>query len=287
MKSILHLVLASLLFCACHSEPAKILAPATEPVPPTLRIAVCQILCVDGDLEGNLGRVEAALQEAVRQEAQIACFPETALLGWVNPDAHQLADPIPGRATERLQALARASDVMIAIGLAEKAGECLHDSCVLIDRDGTLLLTHRKVNILTELMDPPYTPGPVKQLNVVDTRYGRIGMVICADTFKDEIVAAAAEQLPDLLVVPYGWAAAPEQWPQHGEQLTTWVTHTARRAGCAVVGVDLVGEITHGPWTGLTYGGQSIVSDRAGKAIATLGDRVEEVRIVVVEVGRE
>ncbi len=279
-------ILASVLLC-CVCIAASAETPTNQLPRTTLRIAACQILCVDSDLEGNLGRVEAAVKQAAGQKAAIACFPEASLLGWVNPKAHELADPIPGPTTARLQAMARKHTIMIAIGLEEKAGEHLYDSAILIDRDGTLLLKHRKVNILTELMTPPYTPGTVRQHNVVDTRYGRIGMLICADTFRDEVVAAAAEQKPDLMIVPYGWAAKPEEWPEHGKQLTAWVTHTARRAGCAVVGVDVVGTITHGPWTGRTYGGQSIISDRGGKPIATLADRAAEVRIVNVELGRE
>jgi len=253
----------------------------------SLRIAVCQIRCVDGDLESNLARVESAAKQAAAKGAVIACFPETTLLGWVNPEAHERADPIPGPTSKRLQRIAIQHRIMLAVGLAEKSGTDLHDSAVLIDRDGTLLLTHRKVNILTELMNPPYTPGPVKQSNVVATRHGRIGMLVCADTFRDDVVAAVTEQQPDLLIVPYGWAAPPDQWPEHGKQLTAWVTHTAKRAGCAVVGTDLVGTITHGPWTGQTYGGQSVVNDREGKTLVILADRQEEVRVVEVAVGRD
>lgn len=252
-----------------------------------LRIAVCQTLCVDGDREGNLGRVEAALAEAAREEADLACFPETALLGWVNPDAHRLADPIPGPTVARLQALAKCHHLMLAIGIAEKAEDCLYDSAVLIDHDGALLLKHRKVNILIELMTPPYTSGPARQNNVAETRLGRIGLLICADTFRDDVVAAAAAQKPDLLLVPYGWAAPEADWPEHGKSLAAWVASTARRAGCPVVGTDVVGEITHGPWTGRTYGGQSIVCDPQGRPLATLADRRTEVRLVTVPIGRD
>jgi len=259
------------------------LTPAADAV---VRIALCQTLCIDSDHEGNLARVDSALQQAARQDADIACFPETSLLGWVNPEAHQLADPIPGPTTRRLQSMARQYQIMIAIGLSEKAGVQLHDSAILIDRDGTLLLKHRKVNILSELMNPPYTPGSTNQSNVVTTRYGRIGMLVCADTFLDDVVAAVATQKPHLLIVPYGWAAKPEQWPEHGKSLTSWVTHTARRVGCPVVGVDLIGTITHGPWTGQVFGGQSIAADKNGNTIKIAKDRDSDVVVFAVQVNR-
>ena len=78
-----------------------------------------------------------------------------------SPKQHQL---FPGPTTQRLQAMAREYEMMHALGLAEKAHDALHDSAILINRDGTLLLKHRKVNILTELMTPPYKNLPVSLL---------------------------------------------------------------------------------------------------------------------------
>jgi predicted amidohydrolase len=261
-------------------------SPSDDAADRRLRIAICQTFCIDGDIEGNLRRIEYALEDAARQEAELACFPETALIGWVNPAAHDLATPIPGALSDRIAALAVRHDIMIAIGLCEKDGEALHDSAILVGADGAILLKHRKINILTELMHPPYTPGAIGDIRAVDTPIGRVGMLICADTFKDEIVQAAATQKPELLIVPYGWAADMDEWPEHGEQLAAWVAHTARRAGCPVIGADLVGSISTGPWKGKIYGGRSVVSDEKGHTLATLRDRDTEVRVIKVAVGR-
>jgi len=262
--------------------PVSASAPANNAMPSALpkvvKVAACQIEVGD-DLERNLQAVQKALQEAASMGADIACFPETCLQGWVNPNAHQSADPIPGPTTERLSEMARASGLMIGIGLAERDGDRLHDSAILIDRDGTLLLKHRKVNILTELMDPPYTPGKGGANSVVDTRFGRIGLLICADTFQDDVVRQVADQKPDLVLVPYGWAAPEKDWPQHGKSLQSWVAHTSRRTQAPVVGVDCVGSIAHGPWRGFQYGGQSVASDASGKILGVLADRAQEVRI--------
>jgi N-carbamoylputrescine amidase len=248
----------------------------------TVRVAVCQTFCIDGDREGNLRRVEHALETATGQRAEIACFPETALLGWINPAAHELADPVPGTTTERLGLLARRHGVMICIGLCEKDGERLYDSVVLIGADGSLLARHRKTNVLTELMDPPYAAGVAKDISVVETPLGRIGMLICADTFKDDLVDRVRAQSPDLRLVPYGWAASPEAWPDHGRNLAARVAATARRAGCPVVGTDLVGVISSGPWRGKTYGGQSVVADENGTVLGVLRDRGAEVRTFAI-----
>ena len=245
-----------------------------------VRIALCQIFCIDSDREGNFARIGSALQQARDLGAEIACFPETCILGWVNPEAHRLAYPIPGKDTDRLAELARGYQMMIVVGLAEKDGERLHDSVVLIDRDGSLLLRHRKINILTELMTPPYTPG--KEIRSVETRFGRVGLMICADTFVEKHLARMRDQLPDIVFVPYGWAAEKEKWPDHAKNLANTVSKAARAIGAPVLGVDPVGLIAHGPWTGQTYGGQSVVCNASGEVLAVARDRDAHVMLVEI-----
>ncbi len=261
-------------------------APQPVPAGKTVRVAVCQTLCIDSDREGNLRRITYAVEEAAKQGAQLACFPETAVLGWINPQAHQLADPIPGATTDRLAALARKHKLMIAIGLCEKDGEQLFDSVVLIGADGRILHKHRKINTLAELLTPSYTRGTPDQIRAVDTQLGRFGLLICADTFEDELVSRAAAQSPELLIVPYGWAARTDEWPAHGRRLADLVSSVAKRTGCPVAGADLVGVISAGPWKGKTYGGQSVVADARGQILGVLRDRDVDLRVFDVPVGR-
>ncbi|MFT7680027.1 MAG: putative amidohydrolase [Planctomycetota bacterium] len=272
------LALLFLLLCLCAcANPLKVLPQE----PGTLRVAACQIL-VDGDREGALVRIDHALAMAREQGAQIAVFPEACLFGWVNPAAHAAADPIPGATTEYLGRLARKHRIMLVVGLAERAGEHLHNAVVLIDRDGTLLLKHRKLNILSELMSPPYVPGESAVNSVVETRYGRIGLLICADTFQEESVAELASAAPDLVLVPYGWAAPKQDWPEHGKSLHAWIAATARRTKAPVLGVDSVGEIVTGPWKGYPLGGQSAFSNALGELSLPMADRRPEVRVFSV-----
>ena len=245
-----------------------------------VRVAVCQILVIDGDREGNFRRIEYALQAALAQHANIAVFPESSILGWENPRAHKLATPIPGGDSDRIAALARQFGLMIAIGLDEKDGDKLYDSAILVDRHGKILWKHRKLNVLPELMNPAYTAGNAESINVVDTEFGRIGVVICADTFSDEYAKRIASLKPDLMLVPYGWAETVDKWPAHERDLEELVVSRAKLWKCPVVGTDLVGEMTQGPWAGRTYGGGSVVAEGSGKILAVLRDRDTDVRVI-------
>jgi predicted amidohydrolase len=244
---------------------------------------MCQIFSLDGDREGNFVRIENAVRQAKDAGAEIICFPETVILGWVNSDAHKRAYSIPGKDSARLCKLARDYKSYLCVGLAEKAGRRLYDSVVLIDEKGKILLKHRKINLLTELMSPPYTAG--NNIDVVETEFGKIGMLICADTHKDEILNRMAKLKPDLLLIPYGYAAEENQWPGHGKELEKVVKRTAIKTGAPVVGTNLVGEITKGPWKGRIYGGQSIAVDKTGKTISIAKDRDRDINIVQIHTG--
>ena len=251
-----------------------------------MRVAVCQILSIDGDREGNFRRVEYALEDARAAHADIAAFPESAILGWENPDSHRMATPIPGADSDRLAALAQKYGLMISIGVDEKDGDKLYDSAILVDKTGKILWKHRKLNVLAWLMDPPYSEGRPEDIGVVETAFGRIGLVICADTFGDQIAKRVEQLAPDLMLVPYGWAATVDKWPEHAKELEKLVAKRAAQWKCPVVGTDVIGEMTHGPWKGQTYGGASVVVDSSGRVIHILRDRDVEVRTVTLELGR-
>lgn len=243
-----------------------------------VRVAMCQIVCLDGDRRGNFARIENAVREAKEAGADLACLPETAVYGWVNPEAHHRADPIPGEDSQRLCEMARKHGMHLCVGLEEKDGEQLYDSAILIDNEGRILLKHRKINLLEWLMTPPYSPG--QQVLAAETRLGRIGMLICADTHVQSILQRMADLRPDLVIVPYGYAAEESDWPAHGGELERVVTHAARVIGAPVVGTNLIGQITHGPWTGRTYGGHSVAADETGKTAAIARDFDRDIKIL-------
>lgn len=261
-------------------------APPNAPMK-SVRLAVCQILVIDSDREGNFRRIEYALDQAEAQHADIALFPESSILGWENPEAHRMAEPIPGKDSDRIAALARKYKIMIAIGLDEKDGDHLYDSAILVDKSGKLLWKHRKINVLPELMTPPYSQGRPEDIGVVETAFGRLAVLICADTFTDAFLERLKALKPDLMLVPYGWAAPNDQWPEHSNLLEELVKKRAAEVQCPMAGVDLVGEMTHGPWKGQTYGGSSFVADATGKILLTARDRDTDVRVIELAIGSQ
>jgi N-carbamoylputrescine amidase len=86
------------------------------------------------------------------------------------------------------------------------------------------------------------------------------------------------------MLVPYGYAANEEAWPNHGRSLEHVVVNTAKTVRAPVIGTNLVGQISHGPWRGMTYGGHSVAADKTGKILATGRDQDRDVTMVTVAI---
>jgi len=247
----------------------------------SVKIAMCQIFILDGDRQGNFIRIENAVAEAKSEGASMVCLPAAAILGWLNPDAHSSACAIPGQDSDRLCGLARKYKTHLCIGIEEKEGDRLYNSAILIDDRGNILLKYRQINTPPDLMNPPYTPG--SDLAVVDTKLGRIGLLVCSDTHQEDILDRMADLKPALLLAPYAYAEQEARWPEHGQQLQQVVADAAMRTGAVVVGTNLIGRITNGPWAGRVYGGQSVAVDGTGKIIVLAKDRDRDIRVVLTK----
>ena len=106
-----------------------------------------------------------------------------------------------------------------------------------------------------------------------------------ADTFGDINVARIRAFKPDLVLIPYGWAAEMEQWPGHSKSLEDLVVRRAKEWRAPVVAANLVGQMTHGPWQGQTFGGASLAVDGSGEVLVRLRDRDVDVRVVDLPLG--
>jgi predicted amidohydrolase len=88
---------------------------------------------------------------------------------------------------------------------------------------------------------------------------------------------------PELMLIPYGWAAPEDAWPDHAQKLEEVVVNVSKKLNCPVIGTDLVGKISHGPWTGQVYGGQSIAVNKNATVIGKAKDRDRDIVVVKIE----
>ncbi|HLG05702.1 MAG TPA: nitrilase-related carbon-nitrogen hydrolase [Gemmatimonadales bacterium] len=173
---------------------------------------------VTRDRAANLGRGLAGLDEAARQGARLAVFPELGF-EWFYPQrpagaaTSDLAEPLDGPTVEAVRRKARELGLVVVMNFYERDGDRQFDSSPVIDADGSRLGVTRMIHI-TEYPcfheQGYYTPGD-RGAPVYETRAGRIGVAICYDRHFPEYMRALALGGADLVVVPQAGAAG--EWP--------------------------------------------------------------------------
>ena len=170
---------------------------------PPFRAAVVQTLAVLGDLDANIGIVAAAVEEAVRQGAQLVVLPECMNTGYLfdSPDhCRSLAEPLDGRYVQALSRLCETHGLHIASGFTEvdaKTGK-VFNSGLLLDDTGTLILHYQKQFLATH--DQNWFAVGERGCPVVDTKLGRIGLLICFDGRIPEIARVLALQGAEVIL---------------------------------------------------------------------------------------
>ena len=231
------------------------------------------------DPNANLKKTLALAERAARAGAQIICTQELFRSQYFcQSEDHKhfaLAEKIPGPATDAFCKLAKKHKVVIVASLFEKrAAGVYHNTAAVIDADGSLLGIYRKMHI----PDDPlfyekfyFTPGDLG-FKTWQTKYGKIGVLICWDQWYPEaarLTAIAGRGNPAFYPPAIGWH--PSEKKEYGErQHGAWETIQRSHAvanGCFVASVNRIGhEVIKGVCgDGLEFWGQSFVAGTSGE----------------------
>jgi N-carbamoylputrescine amidase len=270
------------------------MSTASEPRSVTLGLPQMR---VGTDPAENLSRVMERIREAAARGAQVVCTPELFLGPYFcQVEEHQffrLAEPVPGPTTEQLAALARELQVVIVASIFEKRSEGLyHNSAAILDADGRYLGKYRKMHIPD---DPQYhekfyfTPGDTG-FRSWQTRYAKLGVLVCWDQWYPEAARLTALAGADILLYPTAIGWLPPEKAEYGErQHAAWETVQRGHAianGCYVAAVNRVGlEPAPGDSSrGIEFWGGSFVADPNGRLLAKAGPG-EELLVVPCDLG--
>jgi len=245
------------------------------------------MLVAGGQPAANLGRAEAFIHDAAGNGCRLVVLPECMDLGWTDPSARQLAQPIPGPHSERLSRSASQHGLYVVAGLVERTGDKLYNSAVLIDPRGKVLLVHRKINEL-EIAQDLYAIGD--RLAVAQTELGTLAISICADNFPNSLVIGhtLARMGAQLLLSPSAWAVNADhdnRVDPYGEIWRRAYRELGRLYDLPVIGVSNVGWLIDGPWKGRKAIGCSLATDHHGETLAVgpYGEKAEALLVVDVE----
>jgi len=251
---------------------------------------------VSANPDANLKKTISLIERAATAGAKIICTQELYRSQYFcqseNHDYFKLAERIPGPSTDAFQKLAKKHKVVIIASLFEKrASGVYHNTAAIIDADGSLMGIYRKMHI----PDDPlfyekfyFTPGDLG-FKAWQTRYGKIGVLICWDQWYPEAARLTAMQGAEILFYPTAIGWHPSEKAKYGvKQHGAWETIQRAHAvanGCYVAVVNRTGhEVLDGVGgDGLEFWGQSFVAGTSGEIIAKAGSHKEEILIVPVD----
>jgi len=258
-------------------------------------IGLIQMSC-SLDPQQNFAKAEARIEEAAKRGAQIICLQELFRSQYFcreeNAELFELAEPIPGPSTESLSKLARSLNVVIVGSLFERrAAGIYHNTAAVLDAGGALLGKYRKMHIPD---DPLYyekfyfTPGDLGFPNF-DTRFGRIGVLVCWDQWYPEGARLSSLGGANILFYPTAIGWHPSEKKEFGAaQLDAWRTIQRAHAianGVFVTAVNRVG-FEGTPESGLEFWGHSFVCDPFGQILAEASADKEEILVVECDLKR-
>jgi len=167
------------------------------------KIAVLQIDSVLGDTEANLQKIDHMLATIQDDSVRMAVFCEYGLTGYCM-DLTQIADPIPGRTSERLEQIAQKHNLWISGGTAELVGDKIANTTLMVSPSAGVVAKYRKIHPFGDERNAiVYGDTPV----VVDTEIGKVGMTICYDFIFPELIRGLALQGAEVVLCSTFWFA--------------------------------------------------------------------------------
>ncbi|MFO0868480.1 MAG: carbon-nitrogen hydrolase family protein [Pirellulales bacterium] len=177
------------------------------PPPRRVRLATVHYQPREGKTPDEKRRLFAPLiADAARQRADLVVLPETLTYFGTGLSMVECAEPIPGPSTEYFGDLARQHQLYIVAGLIERADHLVYNVAVLIGPDGQVVGKYRKVCLPRGEIEAGLQPG--HDYPVFDTRFGKVGMMVCYDGFFPEVARQLSNRGAEVIAWPV-WGCNP------------------------------------------------------------------------------
>jgi predicted amidohydrolase len=183
------------------------LAGTSPPAPRKVRLAAVHFRPHGGRTPAdNCHMYEPLIAEAARQKAGLVVLGETLTYVGLGKPFSEVAEPIPGPSTEYFGRLARKHDLYIVAGLVERSGHLLYNAAVLIGPDGRVVGKYRKTCLPRSEIEGGLCPG--NEYPVFDTRFGKVGLMVCYDGFFPEVARQLTARGAEVIAWPV-WGCNP------------------------------------------------------------------------------
>jgi len=224
---------------------------ATVPEPRRVKVGTVYLRPSNSTIEKNLKLWCEQIDAAGKLGLDIVCLGETITAVGTSAMIEDRAQPIPGPVSRQLGEAANRNHIWVVVGLTELEGEVVYNTAVLMDRQGRIAGTYRKVHLPREEWKKGVQPG--SEYPVFETEFGKVAIQICYDWFFPESTAIFALGGAEIVFAPtWGNTLPDEDGKVDGE--------STFRVRARDNGVYMVPSV---------YGGNSLVIDPMGKILAS------------------
>ncbi len=140
------------------------------------------------------------IEEAASRDADLVVLGEFLTHQGLRKSIPEVAEPIPGPSTEYFGELAKRHDLYIVAGIFERDRHLVYNTSILMGPDAELVGKYRKVSLPREEVMQGVSPGG--EFPVFETRFGKVGMMICYDGFFPEVARELAKNGADVIAWP-------------------------------------------------------------------------------------
>ncbi|MBB3260244.1 (R)-amidase [Paraburkholderia bannensis] len=166
-----------------------------------MQLELAQIPLIDGNVASNLARTLEVIGQR-REGTDLMVFPEATLTGFpTRENVRDIAETLSGPSLCAVRDAARAANMAVAVGLAERDGERFYNTTVLIDERGEIALRYRKTHLWATDVGV-FTPGD--RFEVCEFKGMTVGLLICYDIEFPESARAVGSLGAEMLVVTNG-----------------------------------------------------------------------------------
>jgi predicted amidohydrolase len=183
------------------------LAETAAPVGRKVRLAAAHFKPSGKSPRRNCEECAPLLEEAARRKADLVVFGETITFYGTGRSYSECAETIPGPSTKYFGRLAKKHDLYIVVGLLERDRHLVYNVAVLIGPDGTVAGKYRKVCLPRDEIAAGCAPG--SEYPVFQTRFGKLGMMVCYDGFFPEVARELSNRGAEVIAWPV-WGCNPQ-----------------------------------------------------------------------------
>lgn len=157
--------------------------------------------------EANCREYAPFIAEAAEKKADLVVLGETVTYYGTGKSYVECAEPIPGPSTDYFASLAKKHDTHIVVGLLERDRHLVYNVAVLLSPEGKIAGKYRKVCLPRGEVDAGCAPG--NEYPVFETRFGKVGMMVCYDGFFPEVARELTSRGAEVIAWPV-WGCNPD-----------------------------------------------------------------------------